>query len=1088
MLVQGVVSGETSIRQSEHGREVEVRLSGRRVREMRATGTSEAAEVVVKDGDGRETRRWVRGRFMVRGAWDAAAARRSGYAVEERLPGGWTVLRAATAEGALTGRDEAAGWAGVVEARVLTGKQQVKRVIPNDPLFASQWHLNSGGAFNQINVTGAWDSVRGTGVRIGIVDDGMQTGHPDLQPNADTAIDHDWNDGTPDTPEPNAAVDHHGTACAGVAAARGGNGIGVSGSAPGATLVGLRLIAGFTDDADEAAAMSWRNDVISVYSNSWGPDDDAQTLEGPGPATAAAMRNGALTGRQGKGCVYVWAAGNGGGVKDNSNKDGYANSIYAIAVGASTSGGTAAGYSEAGSNVAVCAPSSGGLGIVTTDLTGAAGYNSSDPGSNEPADLAYTGSFGGTSSAAPLVAGVVALMLEANPQLGWRDVKEILMRSARQLEPASGWTTNGGGIRFHDKFGAGQVDAGAAVAMARGWSNRPAMLTESLPVSGINVAIPNNMTSGVVQTFTRTGAPLVLEHVQLTLTATHVARGELEVTLTSPTGMVSRLMTVHGDTGAGYAGWTFSSVRHWGELASGTWTLRVADRSSTTTSLGTLTGATLTLHGIPGNVVPEVTGAVLSGPDAAGHSYSDRPLTVSEVMTSDAEGNAVTVACQWQVSGDRFSWADVGGATGLTWTPGLGMSGKWVRVAVTASDAGGAGAPWFSEARPVNRRPRQDAVRNVPWGYDSDLLTESLPAAFVRAAVINEISQGQSGVREWVELLVTRTSDLRGWTLTDRTGTYTTFGAAAVWAAVPAGMLIVIHNGGDRDPSLPAADSDPAGGSMICAHNNSALFTAGTWGGLSNSSADNVQVRDAGGVLVDGVSFNSDAGHAPAFGTFAVNRALRFNGGTEGAADAAGSWSLTATATAADVTPGLANGGDNSVLVTGLRTGPLFAAEGLPVGLGIDPVSGLVSGTVTGATGLYAVTLRRGSGAAGAVHGFPLMVSDPATDELDEDADGLENVLELALLRDPRRAEAGPGFRVLPGADGLGVEWRVPAGATGLRVVPESSSDMVTWHGDGASVVVLGDETVGDVRTVSARPATGSGKRLFFRLRVETGP
>jgi hypothetical protein len=69
----------------------------------------------------------------------------------------------------------------------------------------------------------------------------------------------------------------------------------------------LRLIAGFTDDADEAAAMSWRNDVISVYSNSWGPDDDAQTLEGPGPATAAALRNGALTGRQGMGCVYVWA-------------------------------------------------------------------------------------------------------------------------------------------------------------------------------------------------------------------------------------------------------------------------------------------------------------------------------------------------------------------------------------------------------------------------------------------------------------------------------------------------------------------------------------------------------------------------------------------------------------------------------------------------------------------------------------------------------------------------------------------------------------------------------------------------------------
>jgi hypothetical protein len=112
MLVSVVVSGETTIRQSEHGREVEVRLSGRRVREERATGTREAAEVVVKDGDGREMRRWVRGRFMVRGAWDAAVARRAGYAVEERLPGGWTVLRATTAEGALTGRDEAAGWGG----------------------------------------------------------------------------------------------------------------------------------------------------------------------------------------------------------------------------------------------------------------------------------------------------------------------------------------------------------------------------------------------------------------------------------------------------------------------------------------------------------------------------------------------------------------------------------------------------------------------------------------------------------------------------------------------------------------------------------------------------------------------------------------------------------------------------------------------------------------------------------------------------------------------------------------------------------------------------------------------------------------
>jgi len=1089
LLPADIPAAPPPIRSHEAEGTLEFVPTGRARSAPRATGTPTALEVRSFRPDGRTVVRELRGRFLVQSPQqpDSSLAAAAGLVHEDSLPDGWHVYRTTQPDGAAAAATVAARWKGVTGTAVLTSRRRFPRLVPNDPLYASQWHLSSSSI--SINPGTAWDATLGAGVRIGIVDDGLQTTHPDLAPNADTALDHDWNDATPDSPEPNTAFDFHGTACAGLAAARGNNGIGTSGSAPAASLVGLRLIADTVDDADEASALTWRNQDIAIYSNSWGPFDDAQTLEGPGPATLAALRSGTTNGRGGRGSVFVWAAGNGGSAGDDSNKDGYANSIHVIAVGAATSNRTAAAYSENGSNVAVCAPSNGGLGITTTDLTGSAGYNNADPGASEPADLNYTGSFGGTSAATPIVAGVAALVLSTNPSLSWRDVKAVLMRSASPIESAGTWTTNSAGLRFHEKLGAGLVNASAAVSLARTWPPLPPMRSESIERTSLALPIPDNNSAGTTVTFTRSGPALALEHVQLTLTATHPNRGELEVTLTSPSGMVSRLMSTHPDTGANYQAWTFSSVRHWGEEATGTWTLRVADRSTLSATIGSLQSATLSLHGALRNQPPAITSASLTAPDAAGHSYSDLPLTITGIVASDAENDAVTTSMQWQESVDGVTWLNLPSATSATLPPALLTPGRLVRARLTPSDASAEGSPWISEARPINRRPLQHTIRLRPYSYQSALWNPQSSSPFSRPALINEISQGASGTKEWVEILVTRNADLRGWRLSDRLNLYTTFASIPLWSQVRAGTLIVIHNGADRDTALPPAQNDPATLSVIAAHNDSTLFVPGNWTGLSSTNPENVNLADAAGQLIDGVSFNGNTEYTPALGSLPANRAFRFTGATETEADSASFWLLTASAAASQVSPGLPNGGSNATMISDLRSPPSFSATGLPAGLAIHPETGLVSGSVSAPAGRYMVTIRRGSPPGAPSHSFPLAVTDPVTDELDDDRDGLTNLAELALGRDPGTPESGPGFLPAPEYGPLAITWQSPAGAPSLGITAETSDNLVTWMTGPRAIRILSTAISGDIRTVVVRPIPGEDTaRSFVRLRAAAAP
>lgn len=454
---------------------------------------------------------------------------------------------------------------------------------PTDPLYASQWHLhNSAGV--DLNVLPAWESgFSGRGVGVTIVDDGLEWRHPDLGAGRFMrAASHNWNSKN-DDPSPIAYDDTHGTSCGGLAFAGINDGKCGVGIAYNAKLGAQRLISGPTTDALEASGLSFHTDENFVFSASWGPTDDGMRKEGPGALLRAAMVEAITNGRNGKGTIYVWAGGNGGS-KDNVNYDGYANSIYTIAIASVDGNGRHASYSEEGACV-VASSTSSPPGVSTTAVKGGC-----------------TSRFGGTSAAAPMISGVVALMLEANPDLGWRDVQDILIRTATKNDPSdSDWAINGAGLHVNHKYGFGLVNTGAAVAMSadRTRALLPAnvdiirIVNEALPA----IDIPDNDAHGVTVTFSvpSGGALSTIEHVELGLRSVHTRRGDLRVVLVSPAGTRSVLAVPHGDRHANYGGWVFTSVRHWDENPVGVWKLIVSDEVSG--SVGQFNSATLRIHG-----------------------------------------------------------------------------------------------------------------------------------------------------------------------------------------------------------------------------------------------------------------------------------------------------------------------------------------------------------------------------------------------------------------------------------------------------------------------------------------------------------
>lgn len=340
--------------------------------------------------------------------------------------------------------------------------------------FPQQWHLKratvNGKNINaHANVEAAWELSQGEGTTIAVIDDGVDMDHQEFASAGKIVAPRDVTRRKDDA-RPGRG-DSHGTACAGVACANGLHG--ASGVAPKARLMPVRLASSLGSQA-EADAFVWATDHgADVISCSWGPmDGDWWNPNDPGhddvvpipDSTRLAIDYAVREGRAGKGCVITWAAGNGNESVDN---DGYASYSKVMAIAASNDKSVKADYSDVGRALWCAFPSSNGEasltpGIWTTDVSGAAGYNS---GRASDGDVAgnYTNAFGGTSSSCPGAAGVAALVIARNPELRWEQVKELMKQSCDKIDPSGGQYDGAG---HSPLYGYGRLNARTAVERA----------------------------------------------------------------------------------------------------------------------------------------------------------------------------------------------------------------------------------------------------------------------------------------------------------------------------------------------------------------------------------------------------------------------------------------------------------------------------------------------------------------------------------------------------------------------------------------------------------------------------------------------
>ncbi|XP_068090114.1 proprotein convertase subtilisin/kexin type 4 isoform X2 [Hyperolius riggenbachi] len=477
-------------------------------------------------------------------------------------------------------------------------KKRTKRhinVVPTDPLFRKQWYMNNN-ISPDLNVFTAWlNGFTGQGVVVTILDDGIEKDHPDLQANFDPIASYDFNNDDPD-PQPRYSPsdeNRHGTRCAGEVAAVANNDICGAGIAYNARIGGVRMLDGLITDITEAQSLSLNPQYIDIYSVSWGPEDDGLTVDGPGILAMGAFYKGTVNGRGGLGSVFVWASGNGGLHYDNCNFDGYANSIYTLSVGSTTEKGEVPWYSETCAALLTTTFSSGkkeDRKIVTTDLL-----------------HRCTEHHTGTSASAPLAAGIVALALEANPALTWRDVQHIVVRASRSSNLiAEDWLVNGAGRKVSHHFGYGLLDAGLLVDLAQKWeTTRPQRrcqieFVNSLQALSPGLVLRQNISACV-------GSPnyiLSLEHVQAQISLTYTRRGDLAIYLISPMGtrVVLASPRPYDISTQGYKDWIFMSTHTWDENPQGMWTLQLENRGHSRNN-GILNSFTLIFYGTEENLM-----------------------------------------------------------------------------------------------------------------------------------------------------------------------------------------------------------------------------------------------------------------------------------------------------------------------------------------------------------------------------------------------------------------------------------------------------------------------------------------------------
>uniref|UniRef100_T1ITJ2 P/Homo B domain-containing protein n=1 Tax=Strigamia maritima TaxID=126957 RepID=T1ITJ2_STRMM len=455
----------------------------------------------------------------------------------------------------------------------IRNKRDVEIIL--DPLYPSQWHLHNHRLNGlDMNVTSVWQhNITGDGVTVCIVDDGIEWTHPDLQGNYNPNGSWDLNDNDADPMPLTQDGNEHGTRCAGEIAAAVNNVCGV-GVAYGAKISGVKILAGNITDDIEAVGFIKNLDVNDIFSCSWGPLDNGEALDGPHTLTQQALLYGVEFGRRGFGAIYVVASGNGRHFKDNCNYDGYANSIYTITIGAVDELGNVPYYSEecaASLAVTFSGGSFGKRAIVTTERRLSNGSS-------------CTFKHSGTSAAAPLAAGVIALMLQANPCLSWRDVQYLIILTSTKINPYHvDWFTNSANLSHNHYLAFGLVNTWLLVNAAIIWLSVPQLTTYTSEIIHVNSEIPHTHVLTVSHYISETMlSPYqlhILEWVQIGVTIEHPCRGRLELRIQCPSGTTSVIGSSRPKDKSkfGFQDWIFTTVRCWGEKPNGTWNIIIKD-------------------------------------------------------------------------------------------------------------------------------------------------------------------------------------------------------------------------------------------------------------------------------------------------------------------------------------------------------------------------------------------------------------------------------------------------------------------------------------------------------------------------------
>ena len=530
-----------------------------------------------------------------------------------------------------------------------------------DSLYGCQWHL--GNPIGQdLNVQSVWpEGIKGEGVNVAVVDDGMYFQHEDLKDNVNSDLNHDYS-GRGDIFHP---LEHHGTYVTGVLAARD-NGIGIRGVAPRATIYGYNLRVDHTD-INMGDALTRNRGITAVSNNSWAKAGSPGLLAAPQIFTLA-VNQGINNGYGGKGTFYVFAAGNSDKIGSHANLSELLTHRGVTAVCAVNDADVRASYSEVGANLWVCAPSGESALPEHREIVTTENYDR------------YTDTFGGTSAATPIVSGVAALMRDANPDLTWRDLKLILAASARKNDPANaGWLTGAPKYRaeqntdtyhFNHEYGFGVVDAQAAVTLAKNWQNLPPMLTSTVDSGPLNAQVPDAPLQGqptaVEYQLTVDSDIEFTEFVEINVEFDHASFRDLLIGLASPSGAVS-LLTFQFDTFTSddpddidfyplKGSFRLGSARHLGEDPDGIWTLLVRDELPGPQGTRTFKSWSLTVHGHAQPAPdPEVT------IDFAQSTYSvtegtSTPITVS--LSADPQRTVtvpIIVTNQGGATGDDYT-------------------------------------------------------------------------------------------------------------------------------------------------------------------------------------------------------------------------------------------------------------------------------------------------------------------------------------------------------------------------------------------------------------------------------------------------